>query len=143
MLRKVHDGRTKTVLVAGGAGFIGSHLCGALLLRFFDTLVARGIRNPLIMLPLGSTLGQVLALARGESSVFTWIFVYGTTTTFGATILLVWLSRLVGIGGGAPPLEAEEAFDYAPEDDDLHEDVVEYDNQWSADYGEGPSQERV
>ncbi len=33
MLQKVHDGKTRTVLVAGGAGFVGSHLCDALLLR--------------------------------------------------------------------------------------------------------------
>lgn len=33
MLRKVHDGKARTVLVAGGAGFVGSHLCDALLLR--------------------------------------------------------------------------------------------------------------
>ncbi|MBW9091937.1 SDR family oxidoreductase [Rhizobium wenxiniae] len=33
MLQKLHDGKTRTVLVAGGAGFVGSHLCDALLLR--------------------------------------------------------------------------------------------------------------
>jgi UDP-glucuronate decarboxylase len=33
MLQRVSDGKTKTVLVAGGAGFVGSHLCDALLLR--------------------------------------------------------------------------------------------------------------
>jgi UDP-glucuronate decarboxylase len=33
MLQKVDNRNTKTVLVAGGAGFVGSHLCDALLLR--------------------------------------------------------------------------------------------------------------
>jgi UDP-glucuronate decarboxylase len=33
MLQRVHDGKTRTILVAGGAGFVGSHLCDALLLR--------------------------------------------------------------------------------------------------------------
>jgi len=33
MLQRMRDGKTKTVLVAGGAGFVGSHLCDALLLR--------------------------------------------------------------------------------------------------------------
>src|SRR5215217_7261988 len=33
MLQKTNDGKTRTVLVAGGAGFVGSHLCDALLLR--------------------------------------------------------------------------------------------------------------
>jgi UDP-glucuronate decarboxylase len=33
MLQRVHNEQTKTILVAGGAGFVGSHLCDALLLR--------------------------------------------------------------------------------------------------------------
>ncbi|RWX16906.1 SDR family oxidoreductase [Rhizobium leguminosarum] len=33
MLQRTRNGRVKTVLVAGGAGFVGSHLCDALLAR--------------------------------------------------------------------------------------------------------------
>ena len=33
MLQRARDGKAKTILVAGGAGFVGSHLCDALLLR--------------------------------------------------------------------------------------------------------------
>jgi UDP-glucuronate decarboxylase len=33
MLKRTHDDKSKTILVAGGAGFIGSHLCDALLQR--------------------------------------------------------------------------------------------------------------
>ncbi|MFP3546993.1 UDP-glucuronic acid decarboxylase family protein [Rhizobium sp. SIMBA_035] len=33
MLQRVRDGNAETILVAGGAGFVGSHLCDALLLR--------------------------------------------------------------------------------------------------------------
>jgi len=32
-LQRVRDGNAETILVAGGAGFVGSHLCDALLLR--------------------------------------------------------------------------------------------------------------
>jgi UDP-glucuronate decarboxylase len=38
MLQSVHDGQTKTILVAGGAGFVGSHLCDALLLRGYRVI---------------------------------------------------------------------------------------------------------
>ncbi|TDK34313.1 SDR family oxidoreductase [Rhizobium deserti] len=33
MLQRTRDGKSKTILVAGGAGFVGSHLCDALLAR--------------------------------------------------------------------------------------------------------------
>lgn len=33
MLQRTRDGKGKTILVAGGAGFVGSHLCDALLAR--------------------------------------------------------------------------------------------------------------
>ncbi len=82
-------------------------ICGGLLLKFFDRLAQRGLRNPLIMLPLGSTLGQVLAMARGETSLFVFTFVYGTAATYAGMLLFLWIARSMGIGAGAPALEED------------------------------------
>ncbi len=102
---------------------------GALLLKFFDVVALRDLRNPLIMMPLGSTLGQVLALARGETSLFVFIFVFGTTVTYAGMLLLLWCGQLLGIREDVvSPIEG------ATDDQDLSDSSVphgELTDEWS------------
>jgi len=95
-------------------------LLGALLLRYFDELVQRNPANPLVVLPVGSALGQVVGLARGETSVFAMGFVIGVLGAYASMILLAKALELVGWGRlEEQPPEDEEAGD-AP-DEEQHE----------------------
>lgn len=113
-------------------------VCGGLLLKFFDRLALRGLRNSLIMLPLGSTLGQVLGMARGETSLFVFTFVYGTAATYAMMLLLLWIARSMGIGAAAPVLveeSPEELADPGPHDA-LHDQT-----EWT-EHGDGYDDEQ-
>jgi hypothetical protein len=46
---------------------------GGLFLRFFDQIVRLNPDAPFVILPIGSSMGQVLGLARGETSAFCFI----------------------------------------------------------------------
>ena len=107
-------------------------IVGGLLIRYFDLLVKRAPRNPLIMLPLGSTLGQVVAMPRGETSLFTWIFLFGTGVTYLLMLMLAWMARTAGVGAGAMPMA-----DYSETPSDpYHEHEHDYDEEY-AEYAEG------
>ncbi|MFG0275910.1 MAG: hypothetical protein ACF8QF_12730 [Phycisphaerales bacterium] len=53
-------------------------------LRFFDELIRRNPWSPFVVLPVGCQLGQVLGLARGETSVF--------ANTYVLAFIGVWVS---------------------------------------------------
>ncbi len=112
-------------------------ILGALLLRYFDLLVKRAPRNPLIMLPLGSTLGQVVAMPRGETSLFTWIFVFGTGVTYMLMLMLAWMAKTAGVGAGAAPISeyAEDPHAHG-EDHELEHEYAEY----ASEYEEHPEE---
>ncbi len=59
-----------------------------LFLRYFDELLALHATNAMMVMPIGCALGQVLGLARGETSAFAFILVF--------TVVTVYLFMLVG-----------------------------------------------
>lgn len=93
------------------------------LLRFFDELARVNPYNPLNVLPIGCALGQVLGFPRGETSVFTFIFLFSVVATWLAGQML---SRFV-----AKPIAAADV-------DHAHgEEGYEYDDGVAAEYSAG------
>lgn len=97
------------VIYAGAAGFF---------LRFFDAIVQRAPHNPYLVLPVGSALGQVVGLARGDTSVFAANYVAGV---LGGYITLIVIARglaTLGWGRADEPVYDDYAYDgdYGPDD---------------------------
>lgn len=83
-----------------------------LFLRFFDEIVALHPHSPFMVLAVGSSLGQMLGLFRGETSAFAFIYV---VSVFGSLALLIPLGRVLSrSGSGSAPLEAYSEWDEPP-----------------------------
>lgn len=63
----------------------------AALLRMFDDAVLLNRWDPFLVVAVGSSLGQVLGLARGESSVFAAVFVGSVLATRAALAVVEWV----------------------------------------------------
>lgn len=61
-------------------------ILGGIFVRFFDQILFNSALSPFVVMPIGSALGQALALARGETSAFANIMVQ--------TVVLIWLAML-------------------------------------------------
>lgn len=72
------------------------------LLRMFDDAVLGNRWDPFLVVAVGSSLGQVLGLARGESSAFAAVFVGSVIATRAALAVFEWL-----ISFGDPPSASE------------------------------------
>lgn len=93
----------------------------AILFRLMDKLIRQNPGNPIVVVPLGVTLGDVLALARGEAGLFLSRTIISTT---GAIITMKICASVVGMLGLAPPLSGTpqpgdwdegEGHDHGPE----------------------------
>jgi len=94
---------------------------GALFLRYFDEIVSRNSANPLVVLPVGSALGQIVGLPRGDLSLFAAAYV---VAVFGVYFSTISLAKLLGMIRGP---EAEPGPEYENE----------YENEyWDEEYGE-------
>ncbi len=67
-----------------------------LFIRFFDELVRLKPNNPYIVLPIGSAMGQVVGMPRGDTSVFAANYV---AAVLGAYVSLLIIARLLGAVG--------------------------------------------
>ncbi|MBL1218290.1 MAG: hypothetical protein D8M59_12440 [Planctomycetes bacterium] len=95
-------------------------ILAGILLRLTDETIVLNANSPLIVLACGSALGQVMGLARGETSVFAWMMV---TTIIGTYVCIVIASKLVESRGLVPAgLEGYEQWSPTmldnPDDDD-------------------------
>jgi hypothetical protein len=88
---KVPAGIIGNAAAEGGlfADIVYAFLIGALL-RMFDDAVLRNRMDPFLVVAVGSSLGQVLGLARGESSVFAAVFVASVLVTRLALAAIEW-----------------------------------------------------
>ncbi len=92
-----------------------------LFLRFFDEIIRLAPWSPFAVLPVASGLGQVLGLARGETSVFANTYIL---TVAGCWITMLAVGRFVQVLRGGAGYEAyveetqdsygDETYDYEP-----------------------------
>jgi hypothetical protein len=83
-------------------------------LRIVDDLIRRYPLQPLVVMPLGVALGEILGLARGELGFFMFRATVGMVTSFLLAVGIARLMRLSGSSHGAgagaePSLPAEDA----------------------------------
>ncbi|MEM1330292.1 MAG: O-antigen polymerase [Planctomycetota bacterium] len=99
-----------------------------LLFRYCDERLRGNPYSPLAVLPIGSTLGQLLGMARGETSIFLFIFVFSTfsvlflmrmVATFFAPATIVRVQDVPAVlGVDRPEWEHEE-----PGDDEWYDEA--------------------
>ncbi|MEM1165366.1 MAG: hypothetical protein AAGI30_03650 [Planctomycetota bacterium] len=78
------EGGTIAVIVYGL--FFGA------LLRFFDHIIRRNPHQPLVILAIGSTMGQAFGIPRGETAVLTFNFLMGTA---GSLVILTQMTKII------------------------------------------------
>ncbi len=75
-------------------------ILGGLLIRFFDEIVRHNAWSPFVVLAVGSTLGHLLGIPRGETAVMAMLFALGSTLTYGCMVVL---GKLLERVYGTPP----------------------------------------
>lgn len=55
---------------------------GAIIIRFCDEVIRRTPYAPFVVLPMGSILGEIMGVPRGESSAMLFKFVFGTASAY-------------------------------------------------------------
>lgn len=95
---------------------------GAVFIRYFDRLIIGNVDSPIVVMSAASSLGQVIGLARGETSAFaihftlTFVFTYGFLIVCSKAVERVMGARaLPGYEEEKPDLAHEE---YAAEYED-------------------------
>lgn len=96
---------------------------GAFIFRVSDEYIRRGAHSAFLVLPIGASLGQVMGIARGESSTFMFHFLW---TTFSVTVIMTSFSAV--LSKLFPQLGADEAdaFGGTLEGDDAYDDSGYY-----------------
>ncbi len=100
----------------------------ALLIRYFDQLVRNHALQPLVVLPCGAALGQVLGFPRGEAGVFLFIYLFSAFSTY---VLLFMMAKVLERSGfffpiGVNPYDPNVLYgdhddEHAEYDDDHHD----------------------
>lgn len=100
---------------------------GGLFLRFFDEIVRRSVYSPFVVLPVGAALGQVIALARGETSMFAFIYTFAVAGSYVCIVMLAKALEGIGLFRPAPVMEEEE-WHADPEEDSEFSTALEHDS---------------
>lgn len=105
-------------------------LFGALFMSLLDRLIAIHPTNPFVILPIGTTLGQFVGLARGETGLFLFQAFMGITA---AWVLMFMCAKVLGMIGWQMQTADDtddQWYDEAP-DDEWDPDGDEHD-QWDS-----------
>ena len=80
----------------------------AWMIRMVDEKARTSLHLPATLIALGTTLGQVLAIARGETALFVFECIVGI---FGAWLFIRFSGRIVAMLGGMQQVPPEEPWD--------------------------------
>jgi hypothetical protein len=97
----------------------------ALFFRFADELIIRNITNPFVVIPMGASLGQLIAVPRGELGNFSAKMV---AYMLGAWVAMQLVGRFVGMFTGSGSIFADqgsEADEWADDWDEWYDDVAD------------------
>lgn len=130
-VKRGNTGVTNPAGIIGNAAVEGGLLAlvvyaavGAFVFRVADEFIKRGAHSAFLVLPVGSSLGQVMGIARGETSVFMFNFVW---TTASVTITMAVASAL--LTRAFPQLSANDQDAWGGEDAGGDWDD-EWDGEW-------------
>ncbi|TVQ60372.1 MAG: hypothetical protein EA379_08250 [Phycisphaerales bacterium] len=82
-------------------------IIGGFFLRFFDQIVRLHPMSPFVVLPVGSALGQIVGITRGETSAFAMNYVVGVVGAYAAMVLLGKFLAMLGWAREEEPLGYE------------------------------------
>ncbi|MEM7622383.1 MAG: hypothetical protein AAF235_04190 [Planctomycetota bacterium] len=116
---------------------------GGFILRFGDEIIQRSPHAPFVVLPMGSMLGEIMGVPRGESSAMLFQFVFGTASCYayvaGVGKALEYFgyaqkgdADLSGMGPAGWELEDDDGYD---PDDPHHDPYAEY-SDYGSEYGD-------
>jgi len=108
----------------------------AMVFRFFDRTALVNATNPLLVMPVGAALGQVVGTTRGDTSQFMWIFMFGS---IGSWAMLFVLSKMLERFNPAAfiyvdPQEHHDG-EHVPGDDGVVDPAIAYDYEHETAYG--------
>lgn len=73
-------------------------IVAGLFIRFFDELIRLKPSNPYIVLPIGSAMGQIVGIPRGDASVFAANYVAAVLGAYFSTLVLARVLAAAGLG---------------------------------------------
>ena len=96
-------------------------IVAGLFIRYFDELIRLKPSNPYVVLPIGSAMGQIVGLPRGDAAVFGANFVAAVLGAYVSTLVIAKILGAAGLGRvedeAVGPLPGEEGY---VEDADAH-----------------------
>ena len=108
---------------------------GGFIIRFGDEIIRRSPQAPFVVLPMGSMLGEIMGVPRGESSAMMFLFVFGTASCY---VYVGAIGKVLEYLGYAQKGDADAgAFVFGEDDDDdPYGDYADYGEDYGEDDGE-------
>ncbi|MEL6499343.1 MAG: hypothetical protein AAFZ67_00765 [Planctomycetota bacterium] len=110
---------------------------GGVVLRFGDEIIRRSPHAPFVVLPMGSMLGEMMGVPRGESSAMLFQFVFGTASCYAyITIVAKGLEYFGYAQKGDADVSGMGAAGWEAGDDPDDDPYAEFSDYGEDDYGE-------
>ena len=124
-----------TFAEGGLIAIVAYAIAGAFIFRLGDEFVRRNVSSAFLVLPVGASLGQVLGIPRGESSVFMFHFVW---TSISVTVLMLMASAVITrvfpqlVAADQNTLDSEAAASEWSASESYYESYEDYDEAYAS-----------